>query len=233
MSNRFWILAATITLAMTGSAITYAGGAPSGVQWTPDSARILVNKDVGQERWAITLNLSDFSASGNVFFTDGSAPAFIWCEKTGESFDSGVGELDLEYRCFGAVAGFGGFASSDWTLISDNVILPLSFFIPDGETCDLSAALNGPNSVNANDFWNCGGSDGSFEFQVFSNGTGFSTATGAFDYDAIDEACRVARLDDNSYLDLEYSPSRDHLTIYETTANVDRLIVSECERTNF
>jgi len=218
---------------MTGSAITYAGGAPSGVQWTPDSARILVNKDVGQERWAITLNLSDFSASGNVFFTDGSAPAFIWCEKTGESFDSGVGELDLEYRCFGADAGFGGFASSDWTLISDNVILPLSFFIPDGETCDLSAALNGPNSVNANDFWNCGGSDGSFEFQVFSNGTGFSTATGAFDYDAIDEACRVARLDDNSYLDLEYSPSRDHLTIYETTANVDRLIVSECERTNF
>ena len=223
----------TIIAALTFTLPATALAAPTGVQWTPDSARLLVNKDVGSERWAITLNLSDFTATGNVFFTDGSAPAFIWCDKTGESFDSGVGELDLQYACYGADAGFGGFASSDWTLINDAVVLPLSFFIPDAETCDLSSAINGANSNSSSNYWNCGGSAGSFQFQVFANGTAFSTATGDFDYDAIDEACRIARLDDGSFLDLEYSPSRDHLTIYETTTNVDQLIVSECERKDF
>ena len=230
MSNRLWILAA-MTLALTAPASSHA--APSGVQWTPDSARLLVNKDVGQERWAITLNLSDFSATGNVFFTDGSAPAFIWCQKTGQSFDSGVGELDLEYTCYGADRGFGGFASNDWIPISSDVVLPLSFFIPEAETCDLSDAINGANANASSNYWNCGGSDVPFQFQVFADGTAFSTATGSFNYDAIEEACRIARLDDNSFLYLEYSPSRNHLTIYETTTSVDRLIVSECERKDF
>jgi len=230
MSSRTLIVAA-LTLAFTGSPIAHA--AVSGVQWTPDSARILVNKDVGVERWAITLNLSDFSATGNVFFSDGQDPAFIWCEKTGQAFDSGIGELNLQYRCFGSDRAIGGFTSPDWSLISDQVSLPLSFFIPEAETCDLRDALNGPSAVTARSYWNCGGSDGSFQFQVFSNGTAVSTATGPFDYDAVDEGCRVARLADGSYLDLEYSPSRDHLTVYETTTQVDRLIVSECERVDF
>ncbi len=210
-----------------------AGAAPTGVQWTLDANQLLVNKDVGNERWAITLNLIDFSATGNVFFTDGSAPAFIWCEKTGESFDGAAGELNLGYRCFGADAGFGGFASSDWTMINDAVTLPLSFFIPAAETCDFRAALNGPTSASSGNYWNCGGSAGSFQFQAFANGTAFSTATTAFNYDAVNEACRIARLDDGSYLDLEYSPSRDHLTLYETTTDVKQLIVSECERVDF
>ena len=35
------------------------------------------------------------------------------------------------------IARVGGFTSPDWTLISDQVVLPLSFFIPEAETCDL------------------------------------------------------------------------------------------------
>jgi hypothetical protein len=206
-----------------------APAAVSGVQWTPDSARLLVNKDVGVERWAITLNLSDFTATGNVFFTDDRAPSFIWCEKIGEEFRSDVGELDLQYRCFGSDRAVGGFTSPDWSPISDQVFLPLSFFIPEAETCDLRDALNGPNANAAGSYWNCGGSDGGFHFQIFANGTALSQVTGAFDYDAVGEGCRIARLDDGSYLDLEFSPSRDHLTLYETTTSVDRLIVSECE----
>jgi hypothetical protein len=202
----------------------------SGVQWTPDAARLLVNKDVGAERWAITLNLSDYTATGNVFFTDGSDPAFIWCEKTGEAYDAGVGELDLQYRCFGADPGLGGFAEEDWTLISDTVVLPLSFFIPEAETCDHAGALNGSSAGSATTVWSCGGSEGSFELQLFGDGTGDNTATGPFEYDAIAEACTVAALDDGTFLDVEYSPSRDHLTVYETSPENDRLIVSECER---
>jgi len=220
-------LASALTLTVTAAA---ASAAVSGVQWTPDSARLLVNKDVGAERWAITLNLSDFSATGNVFFTDGRAPSFIWCQKTGESFQSDAGELELAYSCYGSDRAVGGFTSPDWTLISSDVVLPLSFFIPEAETCDLRDALNGPNANNAGSYWNCGGFAGAFQYQLFANGTGVSTATGAFTYDAVDEACRIAKLDDGSYLDVEYSPSRDHLTLYETTTKVDQLIVSECER---
>ena len=52
-------------------------------------------------------------------------------------------------------------------------------------------------------------------------------------YDTINEACTIAELDDGTFLDVEYSPSRDHLTIYETNTDVTTLIVSECERVNF
>ncbi len=226
-------LALVAALAVSLTAPTTGRAAPTGVQWTPDAKQLLVNKDVGNERWAITLNLKDFSATGNVFFTDDQAPAFVWCEKTGDSFDASAGELDLRYRCFGAGAGLGGFASADWTLIDDDVSLPLSFFVPAAETCDLSGALNGQTSSSSSNYWNCGGSAGSFTFQVFANGTAFSEPFGGFSYDAVDEACRFARLDNGVHLDLEYSPSRDHLTIYETSAEGEELIVSECERVDF
>jgi hypothetical protein len=223
------IMAAALSIA----APRLSAAAPTGVQWTPDSNRILVSKDVGNERWAITLNLDDFSASGNVYFTTGEAPGFIWCSKTGDDFDASAGELNLRYSCYSAAAGFGGFAESDWSLVSDNVVLPLSFFIPAAETCDLTGALNGQSSDTSTTFWNCGGSEGTFTFQIFNNGTAFSSATSAFEYDAVSEACRIAQLDDGSFIDVEYSPSRDHLTLYETTTDVKQLIVSECQREDF
>jgi hypothetical protein len=207
-----------------------AFAAVSGVQWTPDAARILVNKDVGAERWAITLNLDDLTATGNVFFTDDRAPSFIWCEKTASEFDPQVGELTLQYRCLGSDRAVGGFALSDWSQISDQVFLPFSFFVPEAETCDLRDALNGPNFNNASSKWLCDGNDGRFEFQIFANGTGSSTATGDFDFDAVEQACTFARLGDGSFLDVEYSPSRDHLTVYEIPSDVKSVIVSECDR---
>src|SRR5437762_2371030 len=119
------------------TAATIADAAPTGVQWTPDGLRILVNKDVGDERWAITWNLSDVSTTGNVFFRDDRAPAFVWCQNTDHDFVASIGELNLQFRCFGADPSFGGFHFADWTVISDSVVLPTSFFIPPAETCDL------------------------------------------------------------------------------------------------
>ncbi len=55
----------------------------SGIQRTPDNARVLVSKDVGGQRYAITLNTADGTVTGNVFSTDGSAPKFISCVPTG------------------------------------------------------------------------------------------------------------------------------------------------------
>ncbi len=227
MKARVRVIAA-IALIVSGATIVHA--APTGVQWTPDGLRILVNKDVGAERWAITWNLSDVSATGNVFFLDDRSPSFIWCELIGHDFVSSIGELDLQYRCFGSDRAFGGFHFADWTLISDSVVLPASFFIPEAETCDLSDAVNGPNAALASSFWQCSGNGGRFDFQVFTNRTAVSSATGTFDYDVIGEACTIARLDDGSFLDVEYSPSRDHLTLYEIPSAVDQVTVSECDR---
>ena len=219
-----------VALAVALSGATVVDAAPGGVQWTPDSARVLVNKDVGAERWAITLNLADVSATGNVFFVDGGSPAFIWCEKIGHDFEPSIGELTLLYRCFGSDRAVGGFGIDDWSLISDEVFVPASFFVPEAETCDLRDAVNGPNAENATSFWECNGNGGTFQFQVFVNGTGVSTATGPFEFDVIDQACSFGRLSDGSVLDVEYSPSRDLLTLYEITPSVDQFTLSECHR---
>jgi len=65
-----------------------------GVQFTPDGKRVLVNKDVGSERWAITLN-ENGSATGNVFRSDGGPPAFVFCAPRAEA---------NTFDCFGADA---------------------------------------------------------------------------------------------------------------------------------
>lgn len=54
----------------------------SGIQLTPDSARYLISKDVGSDRWAITYNLSDKTITGNVFPQGGGPPQFISCTTT-------------------------------------------------------------------------------------------------------------------------------------------------------
>src|SRR5262245_1237489 len=59
-------------------------GRQSGVQISPDGKRVLISKDVGDERWAITLN-DDNTVTGNVFPQDGGPPQFVWCEPAAEA----------------------------------------------------------------------------------------------------------------------------------------------------
>jgi hypothetical protein len=68
------VAAAVVAVAATSSA------AGRGVQFSPDGKRVLVSKDVNNERWAITLNRDDGTATGNVFRQGGGAPAFIACD---------------------------------------------------------------------------------------------------------------------------------------------------------
>ena len=54
----------------------------------------VVQKDVGDERWAITYDLDDRTATGNVFFPAGGDPAFISCQtisEKGEQASRGIG----------------------------------------------------------------------------------------------------------------------------------------------
>jgi hypothetical protein len=78
---------------------------------------VLVNKDVGSERWAITRH-TDRRISGNVFDEDGGPPLFVWCAPLEERDN---------YRCFGADACTGEPCGYSYRLIAD-VVLPSTFF---------------------------------------------------------------------------------------------------------
>ncbi len=226
MTTRVFVLVAVSMLATTG----ISAAQPGGVQWTPDGVRILVNKDVGAERWAITLNLVGATVTGNVFFSDGRAPSFVWCERVSHNHEPDLGKLVLRYRCFGSDRAQGGFSLSDWQLISDQVSLDATFFAPPAETCNLQGALNGPNAQNSDSFWDCTGTSGTFQFQAFGDGTGFSTAIGAFEFDLVGNGCGFGKLSNGSFFNVGFSPSRDLLTLYQTNATVDQIILSECHR---
>lgn len=84
---------AVFLIAMALAASAVAGGRESGIQLTPDGERILVSKDVGAERYAITANTADRSLTGNVFFTDGGPAKFIACSRiSGNDFSCGVAD---------------------------------------------------------------------------------------------------------------------------------------------
>jgi hypothetical protein len=114
--------------------------AQRGVQLTPDQRQILVNKDVGEERWAISLNLDDNTVTGNVYFPSGSDPEFLWCQYLSDNGAADQTRLEIVFSCFGADA---CVRSSDplegWSFIA-NVTVPGTFFIPPGTSTASSLA---------------------------------------------------------------------------------------------
>ncbi len=126
--------AATAILAMTGSAFAQAG-----VQLTPDSARYLISKDVGAERWAISVNVEDRTATGNVFMSDGSPTAFVWCDITDITPDPDPAQTVYTLSCWGADACTAApCAESEWSFIRDGIELTGSFLLPPGTSSTLS-----------------------------------------------------------------------------------------------
>lgn len=135
-------------LADIGPRNAWAQASSRGATLTYDGFNYLVNKDLGGERWSISLNLVPVqsadgtfrneisSLTGNVFKPDGSPPSFIHCEPRADS----TGTLDdlgstFRFSCQGASACDGsatGCAESAWTLLGDDVALPASFLLPPG-----------------------------------------------------------------------------------------------------
>ena len=113
-----------------------AGGSATGVRMTPDATAILVNKDVGNERWAITLNIDEDSFStgnvtGNVFRTDGD-PAFIYCEWSDGDWED-LANTTFTWDCFGASRCTSATTCTDdfdeWADLGE-VSLSGTFFLP-------------------------------------------------------------------------------------------------------
>jgi subtilisin len=105
-------------------------GQPSGVQITPDGARTLISKDVGNERWAITYNPDDDTVTGNVFSPGGGEPQFVWCQRTGDNGDPDPYTVQVDFTCSGAGACDSlSCPTGEWSLIAQ-VTLPGSFLLP-------------------------------------------------------------------------------------------------------
>lgn len=108
--------------------------AADGVQITPDNSQILASKDVGNERWAIALSLSESNPlylTGNVFFRDGRSPQFLQCDIRDVIGDpNDIRNAQFQWACFGADAcPQAPCARSQWQFISD-VTLGGHFFLP-------------------------------------------------------------------------------------------------------
>ena len=101
--------------------------ASDSAQFSPGCDKILVNKAVGPEQWAITLDIGTRDVLGNVFRTDGGPPSFLSCDFQGS--EDGV----ATYDCIGAQGCvFSTFCGGEqWTPIA-TVEVPESFFLPEG-----------------------------------------------------------------------------------------------------
>ena len=142
---RVWVAGGS-RLVTPSSAIAQAN--ERGATLSLDNLNFLVNKDVGAERWSISLNFVPTqseqggivprleSVTGNVFQPDGSPPSFIYCTPRGDS----TGSLDdplteFRFSCQGTSACDStarDCAQNRWALISDDVRLPSGFFLPPG-----------------------------------------------------------------------------------------------------
>ena len=116
----------------------------AGVQLTPDSARYLISKDVGTERWAISVNAEDRTATGNVFMADGSPTAFVWCDITDIAPDPDPARSVYTLSCWGADACTAApCTESEWRFIRDGIELTGSFLLPPGTASTLSGNVQG------------------------------------------------------------------------------------------
>jgi hypothetical protein len=233
-------LLACVSLGIVAIASSIANAASGGAQWSRDKQTIVAQKDVGNERWAITLNLLDLSVSGNVFFTDGSPPQFISCDTDEVVFD--LPNLTIMYRCFGSGSAQTIFDSNDWNFIGDGISLPASFFLPLPGSCDLTGATNGPNAGAATSVWQCDGLHNtdpvSFTLQFFDDGnaqesggepfqiTGFTPSSGGCGFFGVNESVSAS----DGAVSLSYAADRDVLNLLAVAPGVNRFSLSECHR---
>ena len=102
------------------SGVAYAAH-DTGLQISPDDQRIIVQKDVGTERWVVVYNVDDGSVTGNVFRLD-EDPVFLWCELIDTT------DHDLDYDCFAADSCRDDSCQvDDWNFVSSPLV-PKSFF---------------------------------------------------------------------------------------------------------
>src|SRR5262249_2307531 len=92
----------------------------SGIQLGFDGSTIMVSKDVGGDRWAISYDGS--TLQGNIFPQAGGAPKFVWCENTFKGDDPLLFACWQSGPCTASPCG-----NVAWTSIGDGIPLAASF----------------------------------------------------------------------------------------------------------
>ncbi|MEW6269349.1 MAG: hypothetical protein AB1689_08655 [Thermodesulfobacteriota bacterium] len=143
LGNRLVLCSVALAvIAAVDGARTAVAQVPSGSTLSPDLQSYLVNKDLGAERWTINLNLYSqdpddvINVTGNIFRSDGGPASFVEClvreDSTGTLTDPAS---TFRLSCSGSDACASTAetcARESWTLISDDVPVPASFFLPPG-----------------------------------------------------------------------------------------------------
>ena len=125
------LLTATIILLLAFAVPGFAR--ESGIQITHQGPQIiLIQKDVGSERWAINLSLEETSPmelTGHVFRGDGS-PIFIQCRPV-DVFGSGdIRNMTVIYNCYAAdTCRAAPCTQNQWSFVAE-VPISGSFFVP-------------------------------------------------------------------------------------------------------
>jgi hypothetical protein len=112
--------------AQAGLAKPAASGDAKGVAITPDQSRLLVNKPLGSDRWAVTWDDHDQNnqdITGNVITADGIT--FLFCPITGATGPDPQTD-SIMIHCS---SGDGIVGPQDWQDLGDFTI-PGSFFLP-------------------------------------------------------------------------------------------------------
>ncbi len=112
-----------VALLFAALAAGSADARDSGLQTTPDGTQVLINKDVGGERWAIARSLEDDTVTGNVYRGD-DPPRYVWCDEVSRRAD------DVTLDCFGAdECSAAPCTPGRWSFVS-RVTVPIDFFEP-------------------------------------------------------------------------------------------------------
>ena len=106
--------------------VSAAAWAQSGQHLSMDGKRNLINRDVGNARWAISQDLDDGTLTGNVFFSDGSAPAFVQCDPTSFVENPDPSLSTYTYDCYGTET-CTPTGCADWSFVA-SVTVSGSFF---------------------------------------------------------------------------------------------------------
>ena len=119
---------ATVLVLAAIAVASMAQAQERGTQLTPPQDLVLVNKDIGEERWAIALDLRTGTATGNVFQRNGGPTSFIWCSARTVELAADPKETNYTLDCWGADAcPSPPCAIGSWHLLPGPFPLPGSF----------------------------------------------------------------------------------------------------------
>lgn len=101
----------------------------SGINASSDGRYVLIQKDVGDARWAINLDLqNNYRLTGNIF-SGSAAPIFVDCEvvQIEHNGSDRIADWTFSYRC-SLTQSCDAQICPEWTSAGPDVVLPGSFF---------------------------------------------------------------------------------------------------------